>query len=103
MVKRLGAQQPERLLEDARRAFEGPIRQLAEDGHVPREEFIEAVRAVARALIVAGASTLVYEDPLWHGTWDLETATDEQLAAWGVRLVMEVRAGAAAERQSDST
>jgi hypothetical protein len=88
MVKRLGAQQPERLLEDARRAFEGPIRQLAEDGHVPREEFIKAVRAVARALIVAGASTLV----------------DEQLAAWGVRLVMEVRAGAAAKaRQSDST
>jgi hypothetical protein len=94
-VKRLDAQQRERLLEDARRAFEGPIRQLADEGHVPRDDFIEAVRTIARALIAAGASRLVYEDPSWHRVGDLEKVTDEQIAAWGVRLVIDVREGAA--------
>jgi hypothetical protein len=91
-VTELGAERRERLLENARRAFDGPIRQLAEEGHAPREEFVEAVRAVAHALIATGMSQLVYEDDMWHGAWDLERATDNELAAWGVRLLAEVRA-----------
>jgi hypothetical protein len=97
VTEQLGAEQSERLLEDARRAFEGPIRQLAEEGHVTREEFIEAVRTVARALIAAGESRLVYEDEMWHGAWDPEQATDDELAAWGLRLVLEAQAEAKQE------
>jgi hypothetical protein len=37
-------------------------------------------------------SQLIYEDEMWHGAWDLDRATDDELAAWGVRLVVEVRA-----------
>jgi hypothetical protein len=49
-------------------------------------------RAVAQALIAVGMSQLIYEDEMWHGAWDLDRATDDELAAWGVRLVVEVRA-----------
>jgi hypothetical protein len=36
---------------------------------------------------VAGESQLVYEDEMWHGAWDLDHATDNELAAWGLRQV----------------
>jgi hypothetical protein len=86
-VTELGAGQRVRWLQDARRAFEGPIRRLAEHGHVPRDEYIEAVRAVTRGLIEAGLGPLVYSDEMWQGVWDLEKVTDYELAAWGLRLV----------------
>jgi hypothetical protein len=92
VVTDLGAQQAERLLEAARRAFDGPIRQLAEHGHAPRREFLDAVRAVAELMITGGHARLVYDDPWWHGAWDLEKASDNELAAWGIRLVFEARA-----------
>jgi hypothetical protein len=93
VVTELGAEQRERLLRDARRAFEGPIRRLADHGHVPRDEYIEAVRAVTRGLIEAGLGPLVYSDEMWRGLWDLEKVTDYELAAWGLRLVAMARDG----------